>query len=384
MYNLHKRKKRDYGEKMEKAQNSTNSHLAIWGILALISIGVHYLSNFLQTYTPKNTSLTNIVTSETTTPRQTLPCPNETRIPYNAEHWKKYPLENKSLDKNDIDDPFTVNQFAFVSQDKVWAATNYELMLLENGQSNTIDMRSYLQFQKVRKVKVAPDGKIWMTYEFQNTNQISSWDEKKVWKNYTFPGKVKDLAISKDGTIWVAYSASDSTLAGISYFKYNNWHNLKMWDKIEEGNTIYAIVVARDGSVWVETELMLFRWFNNYWENHVIESEFVCRQYAGGEHFLTEGPDGTIWGSYGLNIFHFDGKAWNNYFMSNDPLFDLGGLAISNDETIWAGGGFYKDGKSYYFEKLPFSKAFTIQVAPDGSIWYGTYSGIYIYDNKEY
>lgn len=307
-------------------------------------------------------------------------------VPYNKAHWKYITLEESVFESFGTPGPFTVFAIEFVNINEAWIASNFGLLKFENSRLKLIDLNPDQLNLTVQKVKVAPDGNIWIGYSSKNAgNWISSWNQMTEWENYRFPGKVVDITITKKGVIWVAYAASDSSNAGISYFQDKTWHNIKIGNGEKENNTVLAMTATSDGAVWFLTEGNLFRWDGKNWQDY--KNNYKYLQYEEGainQNFLIAGPDNTIWGIDDYTIYHFDGKNWDSYYGSHISSFGLGGIAVSKDGKIWGGNGFIRDGKNYYFTQIPqYSFVNTIQAAPDDSIWYGMHNGILVYDNNE-
>lgn len=313
-------------------------------------------------------------------------CKSAIDIPYNEIHWTYLPLENSAINLTGEMTNFYVNDLVFLSSDEVLAGTSRELLRLTNKKSLPVDFRSKLLSEDVEKIEIDPDGKWWFTYEhYHADNWISSWDGKKEWKNYSFPGNTVDIAITKSNVVWVTYAASETSKAGIKYFKNETWHTFTLGDGSEEDNTVLALLATSDGAIWFSTSAELFQLKNEKVTRHTRQLEnIVCDELKSPENqHLAEGPDGTIWGNFGYLLYNFDGKNWKTYYSPHFRDEILGGLAVAKDGAVWAGKGFLRNGQIYIF-KLPFTMINTIDISPDGTIWYGTYAGIYIYDNKEF
>jgi ligand-binding sensor domain-containing protein len=303
-------------------------------------------------------------------------------IPYNQAHWKKYELRD-GLDQSDN----TIYSIMIVSDQKAWIGTASGLWKYENNQFEHFTSQENLFFTYRSKIKIAPDGKLWLSYGYR-VNRISSWDEKEDWQDYSFPGYVIDFAISKAGVVWVAYTSSDTSQAGVSFYQNHAWHPVQIGDGSQKSNTIRSMFASSDGSVWFDTEAynIMFRFKENQWTQYVreIQQSVIDEEWSPVNFsYMTEGLDGTLWGATGNKIYHYTGQSWESYYGSHQDGMGLGAVAISKDGKIWAGDGFIKDGKNYYFTNLPFYQLYAIQVAPNGSVWYGSNRGLFIYDNLE-
>jgi hypothetical protein len=301
------------------------------------------------------------------------------QIPYNELRWKSYRLNGLPHVWD-----YEVYSIAIVSNQKAWIGTNYGLWKYENNRLEDFTAQGQVVPGAVFKVKIAPDGKLWLNYRYQSGNWISSWDEKGDRQDYSFPEKVIDFAISKEGTVWVAYSSEDASRAGLSFYQNHTWHPVQIGDGSKDNNKIRSMFASSDGSVWFDTRGGLFRIKENQWTRY--DRKF--KSYADGEwmsslSYMTEGPDGTLWGVRGFTIYHYTGQGWESYYKDHPSGIGLGAVAVSKDGKIWAGHGFIKDGKNYDFTDPPFFVIYAIQTAPNGSVWYGTTRGLIIYDNLE-
>jgi len=93
-------------------------------------------------------------------------CPNKISIPYDKSHWKYFPLTNDVLKSSGDTTGLVVYKLAFDSEDKVWAATSDELLLIKDGKSSVISKRTNLLSQTVNNVKIGQNGMIWISYKY--------------------------------------------------------------------------------------------------------------------------------------------------------------------------------------------------------------------------
>jgi ligand-binding sensor domain-containing protein len=295
-------------------------------------------------------------------------------IPYDEAHWKHIPLQGSILDKTgNWNDVFSI---AIVSEKEVWAGTSYGLWKMEGDKTTNYTSQDILRTPQIDQVKVAPDGKVWWRYKLSVENTLTSWDRKKEIKHFPLNCKVSDFTFSKDGTMWAACS-------GITYYKDNTWHIIHLKDDNNEYGAT-SIVALDEKNLWVTTEVGgVFQVKNEQLTQ--FSRDFVETFDESGVYIykLRIASDDTLWGIIFTTVFHFNGRNWENYRMSYPSGQTLGGLVISKDGTIWAGNGYMRNGKNYVFTNLPFYAIYDIQGAPDGSIWYGTQNGIYVYDNKQ-
>jgi hypothetical protein len=313
-------------------------------------------------------------------------CKSAIILPYNSAHWTYLPLENSALNLTGEMTNFYVNDLFFLFANKVLAGTSRELLQLTDKKSEPVNYRTHLLSQDVEKVEMAPDGKLWFSYKYYYVdNWISSWDGKSVWHNYPLKGNIVDLAVTRDNITWVSFAAGEKSNAGVMYFKNGYWHNYILGDGSEENNTVLALLATSDGAIWFSTNEELFRLKDDKVTKFTRQlNNIECDELKSiDKQHLAEGYDGTVWGNIGYLLYNFDGKNWKTYYGPHFRDENLNDVAVAKDGTVWAGQGFIKNGQKYLF-KLPFTMINTIEISPDGSVWYGTFAGIYIYDNKEF
>jgi hypothetical protein len=355
-------------------------------VISLFLLGNDFMQNSHRNFKDEsrisdrfNFSKSLFITDVTPTPEY---CKSVIHIPFNKSHWEHPQLNYKELDENENATNFLVEDIAFISMDEVLVATTSELLLLQNGQSHPIKMRTSLLSKHTFRVKIAPDKMIWIAYKDNNVdNWISSWDGDRKWNNYSFPGKIKDIAITKNGIIWVLYSDRKTQKNGLEYLKNGTWRKFIL----DNGSDVLAMAATSDSAIWFSTTNELFRVENEHLVKYSQELPQVkCPEMPEQPlQRLTGGGDSTIWGNIDSTIFNFDGKKYRIFSSLSYLSFTIGDIAVAPDGIVWAGFGFIKNDKSYIFDDLPFLKIYTVKVSPDGAIWYGTYDGIFIYDNSE-
>ena len=266
-----------------------------------------------------------------------------------------------------------------------------------------------------------PDGTVWLGHFDQG---ISRFDGEQ-WTNFTtengLPSNhIYTIAIGPDSTVWIG------TKKGIARFLNETWEIVPL-PEIENGWSVDSILFASNGDIWVGALQGLLRANPEKAEPfQVIEVE------TGAYNFdvLFEDSKNRIWaGTFSKGLFHWDGRNWSAFNTQNGfPDSAVYGIGETKDGMIWVRTGwgvmqydrnrwedlscpeknpcsgqlpvyggemaqtpnghwwfvssqqiFYYDGvllKEFTDEDLllPGYPA-TITVAPDGSIWFGTYDG---------
>jgi ligand-binding sensor domain-containing protein len=300
-------------------------------------------------------------------------------VPYIPSHWINIPLHlaNNKIPEKSI----WAFSISFDASNNAWIGTSNGLIELHKGKViKEFSISNNLKSDSIEKVIADKTGKAWVSYS--TGNWISTVDLNGSIHNYTLPAKISDFCISPKGTTWVAYSGGTISSTGISYFDKGEWNSINLAEELLNGQ-IKSITITSDDSLWVLSTRGIFSYTEYSWKKY----SFSLLKFAGEAginiHFLAQSVDGNLWGRVSTTIFQYNGQTWNSY--PDRTLFDNsnGKFTIGKDNSIWSGRGFDKNGKTYEFIGLPFNSVFDVQLSPDGSVWYGTDQGLYIYDNPE-
>jgi ligand-binding sensor domain-containing protein len=155
------------------------------------------------------------------------------------------------------------------------------------------------------------------------------------------------------------------------------------------------IVFARDGTAWFSSDRGLLAFDGNSVTRVLsgadigLRSDFVRTLFAAS--------DGSLWVAGDVNLSHVTGDTHKAYGPGDPFEYDVPVFDIEEDRSgaIWVGTeglGLYRfaDGEWTHFMPtdpgvdMPSPYVTTINVAPDGTLWFGTYQGAVRYDGAEW
>lgn len=187
------------------------------------------------------------------------------------------------------------------------------------------------------------------------------------------PIEVSGVAVGDDGSLWAA------TTTGVA--RWLPGSRTATTYTTEDGlpdDNVYRIVAGSEGVVWVGAPGWMAR-FDGSWTTYSAP--------AGSAGPMAIGPDGAVWSAFGeRQLGRFDGSHWDVF---DAPLTLDHGLAlpwtgfidVAPDGTVWTGtygyqGVFaFNDPDWVHYttvDGLPSEALGTIAVAPDGSVWVGS------------
>ncbi len=152
------------------------------------------------------------------------------------------------------------------------------------------------------------------------------------------------------------------------------------WTSYVGSDVVRDIAVEAAGAVWSGGDDGLYRWDLPA----CSQTAFPMRNVRG----LVVAADGDIWAAtFGDGVYRYDGTSWTNYTeadgLANDIAYDI---AVSPRGGLWfatgSGLSFYKDSVwTSYTSPLGVT---SIAVGVDGSVWCGTYDGVWRFDGQEW
>ena len=233
----------------------------------------------------------------------------------------------------------------------IWLAAFDGLIKYDGGawtlyNSDTVDEFPYMD--AFMGVAVASDGTVWAGNTFGTLCQFDPAAEKCLAIYEDEPGMARNLnnlIIDQQGNI---YYCDDE--AGISMFDGNEWRAFLL-DERPASNSYRAIATSPDGTIWVGGYFGLQQ-FDTYdadgeWETIDLEHNSVNTFYPM--------PEGMWIGhSAGASFYEYESGAWTHFKKGE------------------AGEGIHKGG------------ATAITVDGAGRVWFGTSSGLTVWDGETY
>ena len=340
------------------------------------------------------------------TPTQTLipPSPAQRVTPYpkSLADWTTYSNLNG------------ITGLAFDQQGQLWVsssrgATRWDV---RDPANVTYTIQQDLTGRRVNAVAVGRDGSAW----FATTDGVFRSDGVG-WTQYGWDDGlgtewIQTVAVTPDGTVWAG-----TLRAGVSRFEGDQWTTYRMADGLVD-DSVRAVAMAPDGAYWFGTCALWGpasaeppRCYGvSRFDPTLPESEaWSTYSEEDGLAFdrvndIDVAPDGALWfatiplsweeediGKGGVS--RFDGTTWTTYTTTHGLASNwVNAVAAAPDGTLWFGTD---SGLSRFDPTSPEAGAWTtytvadglagnkitaLAVAPDGALWVGTTSGLSRFD----
>lgn len=323
-----------------------------------------------------------MITSTPTHPPVATATSTFQEIPYEEQFWTFYSLDDHFPPEINNQGNF-IGSIVFSPEGIAWVSSSVGLWRYDKSGWRSFLEQDGMLSNSTNSVAVAPNGDVWVGSHVG----VSKFDGD-AWQTFPIQG-INSLAISPNGSVWISHDVMNSDEERhrfVSLFDGTDWQII-----VDEsyGVIVGQIAVDMDGAIWISTnrdgiikidgeEIINFPLgtFENYYK-----SGGVCGLCVGA---IEIAPDGTTWAMVANSgLVHLNGDVWVTY-----PYYTDGGpktLAVSDEGNVWVGEVFgnviaLMENKQWYaFTDLPFNKVYDIQIAPDGSVWFGTGEGLYIY-----
>lgn len=308
----------------------------------------------------------------------------------NSGAWR-YVGQNDGLQNNLVEALAVVG-----NQETLWVSSGLGISVLTAGGQPTFydEATSPLETNQIRRIVVTPDGAVWLgaldaLYQIK-AGAWTVYDARAVLASQFPSGSLNGLAAAEDGTLWIGssrgevchfdpvrvqcqefYSGEAGMAAGeltslsigadgaiyyttagggVSMYAGGHWQAFVIPDEPLFGNEIHSLAEAADGSLWVATERGI--------QAFDPATGTVVRQFTRDNSTLSSAtrevlhaaPEGGIWfGAVGVS--YFNGFSWRSYTTAD-------GLAGSLVQTI--------------------------ATDSQGRIWFGTESGLSIWNGSAF
>lgn len=260
----------------------------------------------------------------------------------------------------------------------VWAVTCCGISSYDGDKWKTytsVDASIDLNFNKI---KVTDFWDLWLLV----VNDIYPYDDKQ-WTDFSVPdgidrSDIKVYRYDMHGTIWAG------TSTGVYCYENMTWKRVEMLPFME----VMDIAIDRNNDIWVGTSNQgVYRYNGRAWK-HFGEEIFRIQSYVYCIPVLaiTIGYDGTVYCGTSKGIFHYKDDEWGRYDITERAV---NALKTDSNGVIWAGtedGVFLRDGNTWSsfsgyngYDKYVGGAVQSIAFAPDGSTWFGAYSGLFRY-----
>lgn len=200
-----------------------------------------------------------------------------------------------------------------------------------------------------------------------------------VTKDGPLSKKIQSIVVDSENNIWCG------TTGGLSMFDGSNWTNYTTSQGLINKN-IHVLLFDKPGALWIGTEGGLSRFDGSDWSNYT-QSDGLARNDVRS---IVQHPDNNnlLIGTVGNGLSGYNESSFTAYFifptLSMGTLGHIHTLCYDRDENVWVGscltGLSMCDGEKWFhhINKLN-SNVIASLCASDGSLWFGTRSGVYKY-----
>lgn len=256
---------------------------------------------------------------------------------FDGKTWKHYTT------KDGLGADFIIwmeNTLAVSPEGVLWVGTFGGGVSRFDGKTwTTYTTKDGLLSDKVTAVAIAPNGDLWCTHP-ASVCGISHFDGEK-WSVSAAGGlglascNLVNIAFAPNGTLWAGGSNSVVRRNGETWSSFGSAAGLKV-------PVALNMDIGSNGRVWVSGGGVSC-YANNTWTHYSFE-KIGAKANDSGIVPLAVDAENVLWvGVYGSGIFRYDSKSWSKFTPKDGP-------ALTN---VWS-----------------------ITVAPDGAIWFGTDDGI--------
>ncbi len=281
-----------------------------------------------------------------------------------------------------------VRDVAFGPGNIRWFATNEGLVRNEGGLWEIITDKDGLADKQVNTVTVLADGSVWVTYEAENRNILSRFQDG-VWTTFSKDNglvtyEIRSLVQTGDD-IWLA------SKSGLYRKEDDGWAQYPEYNSLISSN-IMDVAEGPDGTIWFATEKGLTSFINGRWKT-LTKADGLSSDYIRS---VDISPDGTVWfQTLNGEIVSYDGDEMivfkppvdeiNNQVLQNADL-----IKVDMDGVVWTdvqaedGSLYYIRNNQWHYCSVPLFDVTDIDVDSDNVKWFSTNLSRPISENSLY
>ena len=222
--------------------------------------------------------------------------------------------------------------------------------------------------KNVRTIYEDQDSILWTSSE----NGLWRY-EKDDWQQQQINSSIFRIYQDRDSTLWA------SGENGLWRYRADGW---------EQQNQIIGwisiVYQDRDGTLWACGEKGVWHYQADGWQLHSENTDEIWNVY--------EDQDGTLWACGEKGIWRYRADEWQlqvqtNSWINFEHEDQFGNLWLGGEDGVWRKSGTGKNEVWFHFDRLnynkqlglPSSHVWDIHPRPDGSLWFGSTSGLAVY-----
>jgi len=213
---------------------------------------------------------------------------------------------------------------------------------------------------------------LWMAFNQNTTNTIAfAKFDGSIFTNYSTPNgsPAREIAIAKDGTVWVA------SMAGLGKFDGNTW----TWYNEQNspiGKYVNSVQVDHEQNVWISTSFdnAIARWDGTSW----LVFDENNSPVSGHSYWVFVDDAGMIWTSNKDGLLRYNGAGWQFFSVPGTGSQGIRSMAQDQEHDFWLSN---RDGvhkwngstfESYNFLDHPLASPYAsrVRVDPFGNKWF--------------
>lgn len=269
----------------------------------------------------------------------------------------------------------------------IWIGTAGGISRQVEGRTQTLPFDETVARKAVNDILVAPDGTVW----FATASGLGRYDGRKLVmftvRNGLPSNFINRLLWARDGTLWIG------TENGLAHFDGKNFTELQPVHGIGERG-VTKLHQTKDGAIWfIGSQLGgAYRYDGKAFSRLGVENGLA----SAFPYDMAETSDGALWFATDVGLSKFNGTTVVNYG-EEDGLSNLWvrKIFVDSDDVLWCANGWgvsrfdpkgfirfgQRDGLSRSDGGL--AEVFAFEPEPDGNVLIGTgWTGIFRSDGK--
>jgi len=250
---------------------------------------------------------------------------------YDEHTWRKWQVEQGA--------PQSIVSTLSMSPDgRLWVGTDGDGLHIFDG---NVWQKHSLEAGFIESSFVDADGNIWLGADQHGLLLVGDGDKVLQKSPVLLAGNVvADVAQTPDGALWFATFQN-----GLSRWDGEQWQHFYVDDGLIS-DAVRSLYVDSQGRLWVGTADGVSFFDDEGWQQFTAEGGLESLEITD----IAEAADGSMWfATWGDGVWHWSKGEWTHYNTGD-------GLLAPNVETIWAD--------------------------PAGPLWFGTVSGLSVYDGQ--
>lgn len=225
-----------------------------------------------------------------------------------------------------------IHDIAICPDGTAWVADTWGLVALRNGVWTDYQDLDALKLVDIEQLACSATGGVFVG----GFNDLGHFDGVRYdpidvanLGPQKYAGSVKDLAVARDGSLWVL---STNSIARLSSGRWQYWMNGRGYTT-KYDYYFSAMTVDRNGTAWVAASSALLRLSGARWVN------VLPKTMSQPQAMVTDARNRLWIGMYSKGLAVYNGKGWQTYTLKNSGIAsnDVTSLATDASGRLWIG-----------------------------------------------